>query len=307
MMGKDSESATPLLEPQLPPQAVTYSTRFGRRALLILVLFNICWTFTLLYLTASFSANCKSISVPSPLLHAIDQRLEPRTMSGRIHDDGSIFRQGPSEQVDEAWARVALDGFELFNVTEADIIASGKDPTTRVRWDPPVDSYPAQVEFAHQIHCLDVVRKEIWGEHYFGNISIAADDAAIASGEYDPNSQDGYYHYGDGGETTYTLKGQRRMHRQHTMHCLHMILQSLMCNLDLGIVTHDWTPGNPNFEPSPPARPFADFSTNKMCRNFNAASEWVRKNAVRNGDRIFSRLPPPPSVRVAERNDSYWP
>ncbi|KAK3348905.1 hypothetical protein B0T25DRAFT_481231 [Lasiosphaeria hispida] len=276
-MERGSEGATPLLEPDLP-------ARIGKIAFppsknspgKLLLLFNIFWTLTLLYLTRSFSTDCNPISVPSPLLQAIDQRLEMRTMSGSIHDDGSIFRQGPSDEVDKAWAWVAFDDYELINVTEADIIASGKDPTTRVRWDPSIDSYPAQIEFAHQIHCLDVVRKEIWGERYFGN-------------------------------TKYTLKARRRMHRQHTMHCLHMLLQNLMCNLDLGIVTHDWIPGNTNMESSPFPRPFADFSTKKMCPNFGPAADWVHKNAVRKGDKTFSELTPPPGVRVAERNDSYWP
>jgi len=227
-----------------------------------------------------------------------------RTLNGSIQDDGSIFRQGPSDEVDEAWSRVAFDDYELINVTKADIIASGKDPTTRVRWDQSVDAYPAQVEFAHQIHCLDMVRKEIWGERYFGNLSIAADDAAIARNDYDPNSGDGYYV--DGDQKKLTLKGLRRLHRQHTMHCLHILLQNIMCNVDVGIITHDWVPGNTKME-TPLPHPLADFSTNKMCRSFDAAADWVHKNAVKKGSDRFSKLTGSPDVRVAQRNDSYWP
>jgi hypothetical protein len=201
---------------------------------------------------------------------------------------------------------VSFDGYELINVTTADIVASGKDPTTRVRWDPTVDAFPAQIEFAHQIHCLNILRKEIWAERYFQNISIAADDAAIARNEYDPDSEDGLYVNGPEGEQTFTLKGLRRMHRQHTMHCLHILLQNLMCTLDLGIVTSDWIPANTRVQ-KPLPRPFADFSTVKMCPNFDAAAEWVRKSAVKDGNDRLKRMTGSLDVMVSQRNDSYWP
>lgn len=233
--------------------------------------------------------------------------LEPkmRTMSGSIRDDGSIFRQEPSDEVDAAWSRLAFDDYELINVTEADIVASGKDSTTRVRWHDSIDAYPAQIEFPHQIHCLNEIRKEIWGERYFGNLSIMADDAAIARNEYDPQTSDGLYAE-DGNRKKLTLKGLRRLHRQHTMHCLHMTLQNIMCNVDVGIITHNWVPGNAHIE-SPLPRPLADFSTKKMCRNFDAAADWIHRNAIKNGNDNFERLKGSPGVHIFQTNDSYWP
>lgn len=228
-----------------------------------------------------------------------------RQFRGSIRDDGSLFRKGPSDEVDAAWSQIAFDGYELVNVTKQDIIASGKDPRTSVRWEESIDAYPAQIEFAHQIHCLNEIRKEIWGERYFGNLSILADDAAISRKEYDPLSNDDLY-VEDENHKKLTLKGLRRLHRQHTMHCLHMTLQNIMCNVDVGIITHNWVPGNPHIE-SPLPRPQADFSIVKTCKDFSAATDWIHQNAVRNGSARFESMKGLPDIAVLRTNDSYWP
>jgi hypothetical protein len=225
----------------------------------------------------------------APLFDRVDLNPHTYTISGSIHSDNSIFRQPPSAAVDAAWAQVSLEGYELINVTHADIIASNKDPSTRVRWTEAVDAYPAQVEFAHKIHCLNQVRKEIWGEHYFGDVSIHADDA-------DQKRQ--------AVQKTVTLQQARRIHREHTMHCLHILLQDLMCNVDVGIITHNWVkvPGEPEEKPMA----LADFSTVKQCRDFDAVADFVRKNAVPGGSEKLADLRGSADTVVFQTGDSYF-
>lgn len=226
-----------------------------------------------------------------------------KTVSGSIHTDGSIFRRSPSAEVDAAWSRIALDGYEMINVTRADILASGKDPAIAARWDPAVDAYPAQIEFSHKIHCLNVVRQEIWGDHYFGNESIRAHETAIARGDYDP--EDGRDLFIDGDSNKRTLKARRLMHQQHTMHCLHIILQDLMCNVDVGIITHNWA--SEDHSKGMPAHPVPDFSTKKQCRDFDAATGWIKSHAVQHATKKFAKLERPPGAPVWNTSDSYWP
>lgn len=207
-------------------------------------------------------------------------------VSGSLHDDGSIFRQPPSDEVDEAWHNIALHDAQVVNVTAADIVASGKDPTNRVRWSEDEDSYPAQVEFSHKIHCLNEIRKEIWGEHYSGEYSIYADDADSRSNEGD------------------NLRGERKRHRQHAMHCLHILLQDLTCNVDVGIITHQWihVPDRPDDD----LVPMADFSTEKQCRDYDAASEWIRTQAVEDGLDKFALLRNANKEMASDTDDNYW-
>lgn len=53
-----------------------------------------------------------------------------------------------------------------------------------------------------------------------------------------------------------------------------MLPQTLMCNADVGVVTHNWIHDERYSEPK--ARPFPDFSTNKKCRNFDGVMDRLQ-------------------------------
>lgn len=93
------------------------------------------------------------------------------------------------------------------------------------------------------------------------------------------------------------------MRRMHTMHCIHILLQDLMCNADVGIITVNWV----HAHLGAPGTLVEDFSTQKQCRNFDALLDWVHKNAVKDGDKIYQSLTSHPSTRFVETEDSYWP
>jgi hypothetical protein len=51
-----------------------------------------------------------------------------------------------------------------------------------------------------------------------------------------------------------------------------MIRQNIMCNADVGVISHQWVKGIPD--------PFANFNTNHKCRDINAVREWIDKRTV---------------------------
>jgi hypothetical protein len=138
-----------------------------------------------------------------------------------------------------------MEGLEILTVPSSAITQSGKDVSFSVKapesWGKGSGEYLAQVEVFHQIHCLNELRKEIFYDYYY---NAQPDD----------------------------------IHRAHKAHCIHIILQSLMCIADVGIIQHNWVHNRKLMEPQ--TRPFPDFSTEKTCRDFEAILEWATSQSV---------------------------
>lgn len=113
----------------------------------------------------------------------------------------------------------------------------------------------AQVDVFHQIHCLNMIRQELHFEYYYSN-------------------------------TPMTL-----MRKTHAQHCLYMLLQSIICTADLGIITYNWIGEG--------YLPFQDFGLQKKCRDFEAILDWQRVNEV-NGD-LYSTIRKPDNVDPLSR------
>jgi len=165
-----------------------------------------------------------------------------KTFNGLLRDNTSIYRMAPSPEVDAAWDYLSAEDMQVITVTAHDIQSSGKDPLISVKapssWGFGSDAYIAQVEVFHQIHCLNELRKEMFYDYYYDS----------------PRNQ---------------------LHTSYKSHCVHMLLQTLMCNADVGVITHEWVHDEKYFEPK--TRPFPDFSTVKQCRDFDAVMGWLRR------------------------------
>lgn len=65
--------------------------------------------------------------------------------------------------------RKALEWVRTFPITEADILAIGKDPRTAVKFPPEYgfgdNSYVAQLDIFHQLHCLNALHLIAWSSH----------------------------------------------------------------------------------------------------------------------------------------------
>ena len=94
----------------------------------------------------------------------------------------------------------------------------GKDPTIAAKYPDEYglgsDAYIVEIDVFHQIHCLNTLRKEINFEYYFGD------------------------QYPD-------RKNLPKFHKIHISHCLYLLLQNLMCQANVDVITHKWVEGQP--------------------------------------------------------------
>jgi Mycotoxin biosynthesis protein UstYa len=94
-------------------------------------------------------------------------------------------------------------GLEGILVQAEDITQSGNDPSLGIPFVDTPNSYLAELDIFHQIHCLNTLRKHIHYKDYWSG-PISTDEEG------------------------------------HRDHYLHTLLQNLMCKADMGIVPINW-------------------------------------------------------------------
>jgi hypothetical protein len=121
-------------------------------------------------------------------------------------DAPSIYRGGPSQEIDAAWDRISHDA-RLVRLTLEQLLRTGEKPSPSMARYPDEygGGYMANVEVIHQLHCMDMLRKASWGDH--------------------ANSSD------------------KNFWRIHLDHCIEMLRQNIMCRGDVTMITYDWVEG----------------------------------------------------------------
>ncbi|KAH8171035.1 hypothetical protein LIA77_09816 [Sarocladium implicatum] len=172
----------------------------------------------------------------------VDMQPQVKVMNGSFRDNASIWRMPPSPEVDKAWDWVSAEDMQLVPVSAEDVLKSGKQTIISVQapkaWGFGDNTYIAQIEVFHQIHCLNELRKEVHVDYYYGG------------------------------------RQRDELRTSHVGHCIHMLLQQLMCAADVGIITHYWLHDEDYADPK--TRPFPDFSVEEKCRDFDGIMEWLR-------------------------------
>ncbi|KAH9947885.1 hypothetical protein B0H21DRAFT_691211 [Amylocystis lapponica] len=165
---------------------------------------------------------------------------ETITFNGTL-DYPSIYRGPPSPEIDAAWDRLSDDG-KIISITKEDLLRMGKaDRPSLVRFqESDGGGYMAGLELPHQLHCVNLLRKYSYREHY------ASSDVAFQ----------------DSPETF----------RTHLDHCIEILRQNLMCRGDTGLVTFEWVAGR--------TRPYPDFNTVHRCRNSDKILAWGAEHTV---------------------------
>ncbi|KAF4454916.1 hypothetical protein F53441_2655 [Fusarium austroafricanum] len=187
----------------------------------------------------------RKTSFYSPVLDSINFKMMPKETEGGLFEakNPSKWRNSlkPDPEVDEAWED--LEVIRVFPITENEVRRLGKDPELLVKFPPEYglgdNAYMAQIDMFHQIHCLNLLRHLAWAE-------------------YNRNGT--------------AKKPFSDLHWVHVSHCTDILMQNLMCNGNLDIITFNWVETQTN--------PFPDFGVMHQCRDFDAISEWQDKHSV---------------------------
>ncbi|KAF5691271.1 hypothetical protein FDENT_3505 [Fusarium denticulatum] len=187
----------------------------------------------------------RKTSFYSPVLDSINFKMRPIETEGGLFEakNPSKWRNSlkPDPEVDEAWEDLEI--IRVFPITESEVRRLGKDPELLVKFPQEYglgdNAYMAQIDMFHQIHCLNLLRHLAWAE-------------------YNRNGT--------------AKKPFSDLHWIHVSHCTDILMQNLMCNGNLDIITFNWVETQSN--------PFPDFAVNHQCRDFDAIYEWQDKHSV---------------------------
>ncbi|KAF9779932.1 hypothetical protein IL306_001060 [Fusarium sp. DS 682] len=214
----------------------------------VLLFFISLGLFTAVYFGFSSESDMDSIrktSFYSPVFDSINFKLRPIETEGGLFEakNPSKWRNSlkPDPAVDEAWEDLEI--IRVFPITETEVRRLGKDPELLVKFPPEYglgdNAYMAQIDMFHQIHCLNLLRHLAWAE-------------------YERNGT--------------AKKPFSDLHWIHVSHCTDILMQNLMCNGNLDIITFNWVETQTN--------PFPDFAVKHQCRDFDAIYEWQDKHSV---------------------------
>lgn len=82
-----------------------------------------------------------------------------------MDESTSIYIQDPSPEVDAAWEYISAYAKPIITIDRAEVTALGRDPDVIVKapdeWNMGDAAYPAQINVFHDIHCLNMLRKEM--------------------------------------------------------------------------------------------------------------------------------------------------
>ncbi|KAI0855148.1 hypothetical protein F4860DRAFT_54287 [Xylaria cubensis] len=177
----------------------------------------------------------------SPILEDLDPGLQEFRFNGSILWP-SPYRGPPSREVDAAWNRISIVRPLDLDIPKEDFHTIGANSDTAAENAPEHGGgYFMVPEFTHQLHCVNLLRKASYFKYDYYKI-------------HDPD-------FGDKEETF----------KVHLDHCVEMLRQFVMCHADVTIVTAHWIEQRD--------RPWPDFNTKHVCRDFEKVLEWTNEHS----------------------------
>ena len=157
-----------------------------------------------------------------------------------LTSNDSIYRRQPSAEVDMAWNRITDIGVHI--LSSSDVSKLGKDHSKTVRapesWGYGPDAHLAHFDGLHLLHCLNSMRKGLYSNFNY------------------------YYPH-----------GVSRVYQSHLSHCLDALVQHLMCQPSVEMITYNWVEEQDH--------PFPDFDINHRCWDFGALLDWQNEHRVK--------------------------
>jgi Mycotoxin biosynthesis protein UstYa len=77
-----------------------------------------------------------------------------------------------------------------------------------------------------------------------------------------------------GSLSNYQTDPAQLLTHMHLAHCLDILRQRLMCDTDIGVFGSYWVQNGTHL------RPFVDFNTKHVCRNFNPIRLWAKERQM---------------------------
>jgi len=148
-------------------------------------------------------------AVYSPANVAVEYNKDLTVFNGTLNYP-SVYRGYPTPEIDAAWRELDVGPIRL---TREQILMIGKEDTPSIVKYREEDGggYMAILEFTHHLHCLNMLRKYTYHEHY---------------GKFFRTQSD-------------------------LDHCVEMLRQNILCSADVGMITFEWVRGSirpyPNF------------------------------------------------------------
>jgi hypothetical protein len=208
----------------------------------------------------------------APLFARLKIPFVEKVVQGDLfNEDNLLLRQYPSTAVDEAWEALTDVGVVIIN--EEEVVKLGKDPKKAVKAPPEwglwsfvafmiyvltaalghgENSYLAQPDGQHALHCLNAIRKYAYREHYYPSQTTSP------SSSHSPNLT--------------STSPLQPFHQAHLSHCLHVLLQTLTCDFSTDMITHNWMETQDY--------PFPDFAINKKCKDHSEILKWQAKERI---------------------------
>ncbi|KAJ4296818.1 hypothetical protein N0V90_006866 [Kalmusia sp. IMI 367209] len=152
---------------------------------------------------------------------------------------------GKGADVDAMW-EWATDGIPDTMVTRDEMVKMNMDPEGALQVTDPATGkrgYRVAIEVFHQLHCLNLLRQANWKAHY-----------AKLGGDTSAEPED--------------LHG-------HLDHCIDALRQFVMCQSDTNVFPFRF--------PFNDGDPWPDYSSPRMCRNYEKVRQWAVDHGVAQG------------------------
>ncbi|KAI5868033.1 hypothetical protein GGS23DRAFT_8141 [Durotheca rogersii] len=151
---------------------------------------------------------------------------------------------GKGDDVDAAWDEISAIGDTM--ISREEMLKLGLDPDVSLAITDPRDGRPGYrvaFEVFHQLHCLNLIRQNVYKDHY----------APL------------------GGDTS----AQPEHLQGHLNHCIDALRQFVMCQADVGVFSFTF--------PFNDGDPWPNYSTPHTCRNFDSIRRWAIDHIVPRG------------------------
>ncbi|KAI0195024.1 hypothetical protein F4808DRAFT_331271 [Astrocystis sublimbata] len=182
----------------------------------------------------------RRFSAWSPAISAVG--YETRRFDLPPFADGPFVGKG--DDVDAKWDGILAPGG--FMISEEELGKLGLDPDESLRITDPRNGEPGYrvaMEVFHQLHCLNLLRQNMYKDHY---TPLGGDMAAA------PNDL-----------------------RNHLDHCIDALRQFVMCQGDVGVFSYNDPFNDGHLKPN--------YNTPHTCRNFDSIRQWAVDNVVPQG------------------------